>query len=147
MAVVGPVSVDLWAATSAVDTDFTAKLVDVYPDGTAINIADGITRARFRNDPTAPQFVVPGEPNEYVIDLWHTAILFKAGHRIRLDISSSNFPHYDRNLNTGNPIGSDIMDNAIVADQTIFQDALRPSHILLPLQPTALAALSDENED
>jgi len=135
MAVVGPVSVDLWAATSAVDTDFTAKLVDVYPDGTAINIADGIIRARYRDDPSTPAMVVPGVPYEYHIDLWHTASLFKAGHRIRLDISSSNFPHFDRNLNTGNPIGSDSMDQAVVADQTVFQDALRPSLIMLPMQP------------
>lgn len=134
MAVVGPIAVDLWAATSAADTDFTAKLVDVYPDGTAINIADGIIRARFRDDPSSPHLVVPGEPNEYHIDLWHTANLFKAGHRIRLDISSSNFPHYDRNLNTGDAIGSDTLDNAVIADQSVFQDAQHPSRIMLPLR-------------
>jgi uncharacterized protein len=135
LTVVGPVAVDLWAATSAVDTDFTAKLVDVYPDGTAINVADGIIRARYRDDPTTPNFVVPGEPNQYHIDLWDTGIVFKAGHRVRLDISSSNFPHFDRNMNTGNPIGSDSLDNAVVADQTIFQDGLRPSAIWLPVHP------------
>ncbi len=133
--VVGPVSVDLWAATSAADTDFTAKLVDVYPDGPAINVADGILRARYRDDPSAPSPVTPDEPSVYQIDLWHTAIVFKAGHRVRLDISSSNFPHFDRNLNTGNPIGSDSMDQAAVANQNVYQDALHPSRVLLPTQP------------
>ncbi|MGI9148021.1 MAG: CocE/NonD family hydrolase [Chloroflexota bacterium] len=133
--VVGQVTVDLWAATSAVDTDFTAKLVDVYPDGTAINVADGILRARYREDPRIASLLTPGEPSMYPIDLWHTALTFKAGHRIRLDISSSNFPHFDRNLNTGNPIGSDSMDQAVVANQSVYQDASHPSRVLLPMQP------------
>jgi uncharacterized protein len=131
--VAGPLSVYLWAATSAADTDFTAKLVDVYPNGTAINIADGIVRARYANDPSAPQFVAPDTPTEFAIDLWHTAAVFKTGHRMRLDISSSNFPHYDRNLNTGDAIGSGKLEDAEVASQTIFHDAARPSRILLPV--------------
>jgi putative CocE/NonD family hydrolase len=134
--VVGPLSVTLWAATSAADTDFTAKLADVYPNGDAVNVADGIIRARYSDDKTQPYFVVPGTPKAYSIDLWHTAMLFKAGHRIRVAISSSNFPHYDRNLNTGNPIGSDVLANAVVATQTIFHDALRPSNIVLPTIPS-----------
>jgi uncharacterized protein len=136
LAVVGPLTVDLWAATSAADTDFTAKLVDVYPNGDAVNVADGIIRARYRDDPRAEHPVEPGEPTEYTIDLWHTAMLFKAGHRVRVDISSSNFPHYDRNLNTGEPIGSDTLDGAVIATQTIYHDAVRPSHIVLPVVPT-----------
>jgi uncharacterized protein len=134
MLVAGPVAVDVWAATSAVDTDFTAKLVDVYPNGTAINVADGILRARYREDPATPTPVTPGVPLEYHIDLWHTAISFKAGHRVRLDISSSNFPHFDRNLNTGNPLGSDSLDDAQIADQSVYQDAVHPSRLLLPMQ-------------
>lgn len=137
VAVVGPVSVELWAATSAVDTDFAAKLIDVDTNGSAINVADGIIRARYRDDSRTPTLVVPGSVNKYEIDLWSTAMLFKAGHSIRLDISSSNFPHFDRNLNTGNPIGSDILDNAVVATQTIFHDAARPSQITLPIQPSS----------
>lgn len=133
--VVGPLSVQLWAATSAADTDFTAKLVDVYPNGDAVNVADGIIRARYADDKSEAHLVVPDSPRQYTIDLWHTAMLFKAGHRIRVDISSSNFPQFDRNLNTGNPIGSDVLDNAVVATQTIFHDAVRPSSILLPVLP------------
>lgn len=132
-AVVGPLSMQLWAASSAVDTDFTAKLVDVYPDGTAVNIEDGIIRARYRNQPLTPELLTPGQTYEFTIDLWPTANLFKAGHRIRVDISSSNFPHFDRNLNTGNPIGSDVLDNAIAAEQTILHDSLHPSNLVLPL--------------
>jgi uncharacterized protein len=135
LTVVGPLSVRLWAATSAADTDFTAKLVDVYPNGTAINIADGIIRARYAGDPAQAQPITPGTPTEYTIDLWHTAAVFKAGHRLRLDISSSNFPHYDRNLNTGGPIGSGKLADAVVATQTIYHDADHPSRLLLPLQP------------
>jgi uncharacterized protein len=135
--VVGPVTAEVWAATSAADTDFTAKLVDVYPNGDAVNVADGIIRARYRDDPTAPQFVTPGSVNTYEIDLWHTAMLFKAGHRVRVDISSSNFPHYDRNLNTGEAIGSDVLDNAVVATQTVFHDAVRATHIVLPIIPNS----------
>jgi putative CocE/NonD family hydrolase len=133
VAVVGPLSVELWASSSAADTDFTAKLVDVSPNGDAVNVADGIIRARYNDDRTQAQFVEPGSVKNYTIDLWHTAMLFKAGHSIRVAISSSNFPHFDRNLNTGNEIGSDVLDNAVVAIQTIFHDALRPSHILLPV--------------
>jgi putative CocE/NonD family hydrolase len=133
LTVVGPLSVELWAATSAADTDFTAKLVDVSPNGDAVNVADGIIRARYNDDRSEPHFVAPGSVKSYTIDLWHTAMLFKAGHSIRVDISSSNFPHFDRNLNTGNPIGSDVLDNAVVATQTIFHDRARPSHILLPI--------------
>jgi uncharacterized protein len=136
LAVVGAVSVELWASTDAPDTDFTAKLLDVYPDGDAVNVADGILRARYREGTAEAQFVSPGVPSKYVIDLWHTAMLFKAGHRLRVDISSSNFPHFDRNLNTGFPIGTDALDDAVVATQTVFHDSLRASRIVLPVLPT-----------
>ena len=135
--VAGHVSMDLYAASSAVDTDFTAKLVDVYPDGTAINVADGILRARYRQSDEHATPLTPGEPTEFQIDMWDTAIVFKAGHHIRIDISSSNFPHFDRNLNTGRPTGSDSSSDAVTASQTVFHDALRPSAVILPILPDA----------
>lgn len=133
--VAGPMSLTLWAASSAVDTDFTAKLVDVYPNGTKVNIADGVIRARYRNDPAEPQFLQPGQPTKFTIDLWSTATLFKAGHRIELDVSSSNFPLYDRSLNTGNPIGTDVMADAVIAHQTVFHSIQYPSELTLPILP------------
>jgi putative CocE/NonD family hydrolase len=134
--VAGPLVVQLWAASDAADTDFTAKLIDVYPNGDAVNVADGIIRARYAEEKAEPRFVTADTVHQYTIDLLHTAILFKAGHRVRVDISSSNFPHYDRNLNTGNEIGSDVLDNAVVATQTVFHDAAHASHIILPVMPS-----------
>lgn len=132
--VTGPVVVKLYAASSATDTDFTAKLVDVYPDGRAYNIVDGIIRARYRNGPEVPPTLIP--PNtaiEYTIDLWSTSNVFKQGHRIRVEVSSSNFPRFDRNPNTGElPHKGTSMRSAL---QTVFHDAQRPSHIVLPTIP------------
>src|SRR5581483_830746 len=105
--VTGPIQVKLWAVTDAPDTDFTAKLVDVHPDGRALNLTDGIVRARFRQGTDRERPISPGEASEYTIDAWSTSNLFRAGHRIRLEISSSNFPRFDRNLNTGHPLGQD----------------------------------------
>src|SRR5215472_15130277 len=99
--VTGPLKVNLYAATSACDTDFTAKLVDVYPDGFAQNLADEILRARYRKSCEKPALLKPGEVTKFVIDLWATSHVFLPGHRIRLEISSSNFPRFDRNLNSG----------------------------------------------
>ena len=90
----------MWAASDAKDTDFVATLVDVHPDGFAQNLADGIIRARYRNGDQA-ELLEPGQPYEFTINLWATANVFKAGHRIRLDVTSSNFPRWDRNPNTG----------------------------------------------
>ena len=131
--VTGPLSVTLWIASSARDTDFTAKLVDVHPDGTARAINDGILRARFRRDPSRPQPLTPGEPTEIMIDIGATSNVFLAGHRIRLDISSSNFPRFDRNPNTGGVFGEDAELRR--AEQTIFHDAQRPSRVVLPVIP------------
>ena len=103
--VTGPISVTLYAATTAVDTDFTAKLVDVRPDGFAQNLQDGIVRARYRTSTREPSLVTPGEVYRYTIDLWATSHVIKAGHRIRVDVSSSNFPRFDRNPNTGRGAG------------------------------------------
>lgn len=131
--VTGPVKVILYAASSAKDTDFTAKLVDVYPDGKAINLCDGIIRARYRDSFTKLELIEPGKPYRYEIDLWVTSNLFKQGHRIRVEISSSNFPRFDRNPNSGKPFGTDTV--LLKADQTIFHDSAQASHILLPVIP------------
>lgn len=132
--VTGPVKVVLYASSSAVDTDFTAKLIDVYPDEKAYNLADGIIRAKYRDKNTqSPSLIQPNVVYCYEIDLWATSNLFKKGHRIRVDISSSNFPRFDRNLNTGK-LGRD-SDYLIAATQRVFHNEKYPSHILLPVIP------------
>jgi len=132
--VTGPITVTLYAASSAPDTDFTAKLVDVHPDGTATNLNNAIIRARYRNSLETTELIEPGRVYAYTIEVWPTSNLFKAGHRIRLEISSSNFPHYDRNPNTGHPFGEDAAMRP--ANQTIYHDAGRPSRVVLPIMPT-----------
>ena len=129
----GPVEVHLWAATSAPDTDFTAKLVDVGPGDYARNIHDGILRAPYRLATAQAEPIRPGEAYEYTIDLAATSNVFKGGHRIRVEISSSNFPRVDRNPNTGRAIGEDTELRPAV--QTVFDDVSRPSRILLPIIP------------
>ena len=131
--VTGPLSVTLWIASSARDTDFTAKLVDVRPDGTARAINDGILRVRYRRSKSRPVLLTPGEPTEITIDIGATSNVFMAGHRIRLDISSSNFPRFDRNPNTGGAFGEDA--DLRQAAQTIFHDAQHPSRLVLPVVP------------
>ena len=131
--VTGPVTVTLWAATSATDTDFTAKLVDVCEDGCARNLTDGIIRARYRNSMSHPEPVEPGTPVCYTIDLWATSNVFKAGHRIRLEISSSNFPRFDRNTNTGNLIAAD--SELKPALQTVLHAGQHASYVTLPVVP------------
>jgi hypothetical protein len=133
MEVTGPVSVVLYAASEARDTDFTAKLVDVFPDGYAMNVAQGIIRARYRDSWERPALLEPGHVYKYAIDLWSTSNCFLRGHRIRVEISSSNFPQFDRNPNTGNPFGLDA--ELRTATQTVYHDADHPSHILLPVVP------------
>jgi putative CocE/NonD family hydrolase len=128
--VTGPVCVQLWACSSAPDTDFVARLVDVYPDGRAFNLTDGIVRARYR-DGSTESLLEPGQPYAFTIDLWATSNVFKAGHRIRLQVTSSNFPRWDRNPNTGHPFGQDA--ELRTARQTILHDREHPSHVLLPL--------------
>lgn len=129
--VTGPVTVELWAASSARDTDFTAKLVDVRPDGYAQNLLDGIIRARYRDTDGPPALIEPGQVYRYTIDLWATSTVFLPGHRIRVEISSSNFPRFDRNPNTGGPIATETALQT--ARQQICHDAGHPSHILLPV--------------
>jgi uncharacterized protein len=132
--VTGPISAVLYAASDAKDTDFTVKLVDVYPDGKAVNIQDGIVRAMFRdNDPMHPTPLTPGTAEKYNIDLWATSNVFKTGHKIRVEISSSNFPRFNRNLNTGEPVPD--ATRSVIAHQTIYHDADHPTHIVLPIIP------------
>ena len=135
--VTGPILVHLWAASSAPDTDFVARLVDVHPSGYAQNLTDGIIRARYRDFSRgeAPSLIEPGKAYEYEIDLWATSNVFKAGHRIRLDITSSNFPRWDRNPNTGHDFGADA--ELAVAYQTILHDSEHPSYVTLPVVPIA----------
>lgn len=131
--VTGPLQVHLWAATSAPDTDFCAKLVDVGPCGYARNIQDGIVRARYRESPDQISPVITGEVYEYIIDLAATSNVFKAGHRIRIEVSSSNFPRFDRNPNTGRALGQDAQLRP--ATQWVLHDTEHPSHIVLPVIP------------
>jgi putative CocE/NonD family hydrolase len=131
--ITGPISLTLWVASSARDTDFTGKLVDVWPDGTARALTDGILRARYRNGKARPELLTPDEPVEITIDLGATSNLFRAGHRIRLEVSSSNFPRFDRNPNTGGVIGKD--GELRRARQRVFHDARRPSYLTLPIVP------------
>jgi putative CocE/NonD family hydrolase len=133
--VTGPLAVRLHAATSATDTDFVAKLVDVWPDGTAIVLAEGVLRTRFREGFDRERPVDPDRPYEYRIDLAATSNVFLEGHRIRLLITSSSFPRFDRNPNTGHPMGVDGPDDLCPARQTVFHDAGRPSCLWLPVVP------------
>ena len=131
--ITGPLSVTLWAATDARDTDWHAMLLDVYPDGHAYRVQDGITRARFRDGFDRETFPVAGRPTEYRIDLWHTARVFPAGHRLRLAIASAAFPKYGRNLNTGGDNNADT--TYVTAHQRILHDATHPSSVTLPMIP------------
>ena len=125
--------VKLFASTSARDTDFTAKLADVHPDGYAVNICDGIVRGRYRESTTEQRLLEPGEVYQYSIELQPTSNVFLNGHRICVHVTSSSFPMWDRNPNTGHEQGMDA--ELQVADQTIYHDAEHPSHILLPIVP------------
>ena len=129
--VTGPVTAELYAQSSAVDTDFTAKLIEVWPDGFAQNLTEGIIRARYRNSRSTPQPMIPGRVYKFVIDLWSTSNVFRVGHRLRLDISSSNFPRFDRNLNTGRTAASDTQ--YVSATNSILHDASHASALILPV--------------
>lgn len=135
--VTGEIEVRLFAASSAVDTDFTAKLIDVYPPshdwpgGFDLNIGDGIVRGRFREGLEREKLMTPGEAYPFTIKLYPTSNVFKRGHRIRVDISSSNFPRFDVNPNTGEPLNRQRLSR--IAEQTIYHDADHPSRIVLPV--------------
>jgi putative CocE/NonD family hydrolase len=139
MEVTGRLIVKLWASSNAPDTDFTAKLIDVYtpnndfPAGVDLNIADSIVRARYRKGPGKAELLKPGQPYEFTIEMYPTSLVFQRGHRIRVDFSSSNFPRFDINPNTGEPLN----DNRRwqIAENTIYMDATHPSRIVLPVIP------------
>jgi putative CocE/NonD family hydrolase len=133
MELTGPITCTLYAASTAVDTDFTAKLVDVRPDGYAHNLQDGIVRARFRTSVAESALIRPGRIYKYEIDLWSTSHVLFAGHRLRLEISSSNFPRFDRNPNTGNLVAEDAVLKPAL--QTVIHNAEHPSHVTLPIVP------------
>jgi putative CocE/NonD family hydrolase len=131
--VTGPLQVVLYVSSSARDTDFTAKLVDIYPDGTAYNVQDGIQRVRYREGYEKKVWMSPGEVYEVKIDLQATSNYFGPGHRIRLEVSSSNFPRFDRNLNTG---GNNYDETKwVVANNTVHHSGVHASYILLPVIP------------
>ena len=137
--VTGPVVVTLWISSDCPDTDFTAKLVDVYPpsdgypDGFAMNVTDGIIRCRYRDSWEEPSLMTPGERYQVRIEAFPTSNLFAAGHRIRVDVSSSNYPHFDLNFNTGEAEG--MATSSRVATNTVWMDPDGPSHVTLPIVP------------
>jgi hypothetical protein len=129
--VTGPVTLELFASSSAVDTDFMGKLVDVGPDGFAQNLTEGILRMRYRDSQEKPALMNPGQVYKISIDMWATSNVFKKGHRLRLEISSSNFPRFDRNMNTGEDAAS--ARKGVPATNTIYHDAEHPSALILPV--------------
>src|SRR5690349_24490926 len=130
---IGSVQAVLYVSSSARDTDFTAKLVDVFPDGMARNLTDGILRLRYRNSLEKPELARPGEVYRIAIDAGVTGNVFLKGHRIRVEVSSSNFPKYDRNPNSGGKVADAIKLNK--ARQTVYHDAQRPSALVLTVMP------------
>jgi hypothetical protein len=131
--VTGPASLELYVSSSAVDTDFTGKLVDVWPNGFAQNLTEGILRLRYRNSQEKPELAKPGEIYRIVVDLWATSNVFLAGHKVRLEVSSSNFPRFDRNLNTGEDQAAGTRMNK--ATNVIYHDKAHPSAMSLPVVP------------
>jgi len=131
--VTGPVRVDLYASSSAPDTDFMAKLVDIWPSGFVQRLCDGMVRARFSDGMDRPSLIEPGKIYKFSIDCWNTCQVFKTGHRIGLEISSSAFPKFDRNLNTGAPLG--VTTEMAIAEQRIYHDVEHPSAVVLPIIP------------
>lgn len=130
---IGEASATLFAATTAPDTDWTARLCDVHPDGTSINLQEGIVRARFRQSLSDPTPIEPGRIYRYEIALGPVGARIAAGHRLRLDVSSSDFPQWDRNLNTGGAVGTEPLSAAVVATQVVVHDAEHPSRVTLPI--------------
>jgi putative CocE/NonD family hydrolase len=131
--VTGPIQLVLYVSSDARDTDFTGKLVDVYPDGRAFNVQDGILRARYREGYGKKVFMEAGQVYQLTVDLQVTSNYFPPGHRIRVEVSNSNFPRFDRNLNTG---GNNYDETTwVVAQNTIHHSARYPSHIVLPVIP------------
>jgi putative CocE/NonD family hydrolase len=131
--VTGPVSLDLYVSSSAVDTDFTGMLVDVWPNGFAQNLTSGILRLRYRSSQEKPELANPGETYHITVDLWATSNVFLTGHKLRLEVSSSNFPRFDRNLNTGEEQAR--ATRMIKATNVVFHDKSHPSALIVPVVP------------
>ena len=129
--ITGDISLELFASSSAIDTDFTAAIVDVYPDGYSLLIQEGILRASHRNKNESPSHINPDEIYKFNVDLWSTSYIIPAGHKLRLEISSSNFPRFARNLNNGEPFG--MSDKLMIAEQAIYYGEQYPSRLLLPV--------------
>jgi uncharacterized protein len=128
--VTGPISLDLWVSSSAADTDFTGKLLDVAPNGFAQNLTDGILRMRYHKSPEKPELLKPGEVYHVTVDMWATSNVFLAGHKLRLEVSSSNFPRFDRNLNTGEAQASGM--RMVKATNAVYHDSAHRSTLILP---------------
>jgi uncharacterized protein len=131
--VIGPVTAELYVTSSAVDTDFAVKLVDVWPNGFAQNLTEGILRMRYRDSQEKPEMVKPGTAYRITVDLWATSNVFLAGHKLRLEISSSNFPRFDRNLNTGEEQAR--ASRMVKATNAVLHDRQHPSALILPVVP------------
>jgi putative CocE/NonD family hydrolase len=131
--VIGPVEVVLYAASSARDTDFFVRVCDVYPDGRSIFLTEGLIRARYRgsNEGDSTELLEPGEAAEYRIRCYPVANTFRRGHRVRVDVTSSSFPRFSRNLNNGEDVGTST--RAVVAQQTVLHTDAYPSHVVLPV--------------
>jgi putative CocE/NonD family hydrolase len=131
--ITGPISLELYAESSAVDTDFTAKLVDVGPDGFAQDLTEGIVRAKYRDSREAPSLLNPGQVYKFSVDMWSTSNVFRKGHVLRLEVSSSNFPRFDRNMNTGED--GAVAQRYVPATNAVYHDAAHPSALILPVIP------------
>lgn len=131
--VTGPVKLILYASSDAVDTDFMAKLIDVHPNGFCQRLCDGAVRARYRQGPRKAILMEPGTVYQFEIDMWSTSQVFKAGHAIRLEVSSSAFPKFDRNLNTGDNIGTGT--RMVTAENRVWHSTEHPSRLVLPIIP------------
>lgn len=131
--VTGYVTATLFVSSDALDTDFMVKLIDVHPDGRALNLCDGMLRARYRSGLTRPELMTPGQVYEIEVDMAATANVFLAGHRIRVDVTSSNFPRFDRNTNTGGRISEESLDDAVIAQNTLWTGPRHPSRLRLPI--------------
>ena len=131
--VTGELTATVWAASDRKDTDWTVMLLDVWPDGHAERVQDGLVRARFRKGMDKEVPLVPGQVERYDVDVWFTSMVFEPGHRLRVSIASALFPKYDRNLNTG---GNNERDSVfVVAHQRVLHDATHATHITLPIVP------------
>ena len=131
LTLIGPVKATLYGSSTAADTDWVVRLCDVWPDGRSIWVCDGILRARYWNSLEKEELLVPDQVYQFEVDLWATAQVFQAGHRLRVHVTSNDYPWYDRNLNTGGPFGEEV--KGVVAVNRVFHDAMRASHLLLPV--------------